>query len=103
MRRICSRSPPALDPRLLVLSLRAPHVRGPDRYAWYGITFTPEGPVHVPEQAESSRQLLIQFIAEAVAAFGADGQRVYLIGFSQGAILSEAVALTAPERWRGRC
>jgi len=92
---------PAVDPRFLVLSLRAPHIRGPGQYAWYGITFTPQGPVHVPEQAESSRRLLIQFIAEAVAAFGADARRVYLMGFSQGAILSEGVALTEPGQLAG--
>jgi len=91
----------ALDPRFLVLSVRAPYTSGPGQYAWYGITFAPKGPVHVPEQAESSRRLLVQFITEAVTAFGADARRVYLMGFSQGAILSEAVALTAPVQVAG--
>jgi phospholipase/carboxylesterase len=50
-----------------------------------------------PAQAEASRQALIRFIDEAVAAYGADPARVYLMGFSQGAIMSASVALTVPE------
>lgn len=92
---------PALDPRFLVLSVRAPLTLGPGSYAWFHVTFTPEGPNHIPEEAEASRVLIGQFIDEAVKAFGADPRRVYLMGFSQGAIMSEAVALTQPERVAG--
>jgi len=88
---------PGLDPRFLVLSVRAPFTMGPDSYAWYRVTFTANGPKYVPEEVESSRARLIQFIGEAVAAFGADARRVYLMGFSQGAIMSEAVSLSRPD------
>lgn len=88
---------PALDPRFLILSLRAPNVLGPQSYAWF--TFTPSPTVNRinAEQAEASRQLLLRFIPEAVAAYGADPARVYLMGFSQGAIMSASVALTRPD------
>lgn len=88
---------PRLDPRFLILSLRAPNVLGPESYAWF--TFTPSPLVNRinAEQAEASRQLLLRFIPEAVAAYGADPARVYLMGFSQGAIMSASVALTQPK------
>ena len=88
---------PLLDERLLILSARGPLERGPGGYAWFEVTFTPGGPTINPAQAEASRQALIRFIDEAVAAYGADPARVYLMGFSQGAIMSASVALTAPE------
>jgi phospholipase/carboxylesterase len=87
---------PALDERFLVVSVRAPHVRAAGSYAWFAVSFTPEGPRIDPEQAEASRQQLISFIGEASAAYGADPARVYLMGFSQGAIMSASVALTRP-------
>jgi phospholipase/carboxylesterase len=88
---------PALDQRLQILSARAPNVRGPGSYAWFSVTFTPAGPLIDPAQAEASRQALIGFIGQAVAAYGADPAQVYLMGFSQGAIMSASVALTEPE------
>jgi len=39
----------------------------------------------------------IRFIEEATAAYGTDPQRVYLLGFSQGAIMSLLVGLRRPD------
>ncbi|MEO8286197.1 MAG: alpha/beta fold hydrolase [Chloroflexota bacterium] len=88
---------PELDERLMIVSARAPNVLAPGSYAWFEVTFGSNGPVINPSQAEASRQVLIGFIAEAVAAYGADPAQVYLMGFSQGAIMSAGVALTEPE------
>ena len=88
---------PLLDKRFLILSLRAPNTLGPGSYAWFDVAFTPQGPVIDPVQAEQSRQLLIDFIGQAVSAYGANPRQVYLMGFSQGAIISAGVALTRPD------
>jgi phospholipase/carboxylesterase len=89
---------PALDKRFLIISARAPITLGPGSYAWFEASFTPGSPpVIKPEQAEASRKVLLTFIREAVAAYGADPSRVYLMGFSQGAIMSASVMLTQPE------
>lgn len=88
---------PALDPRLLILSLRAPNVLGPDSYAWFRFSPTPAVNRINVEQAEGSRQVLLRFIPAAVAVYNTDPARVYLMGFSQGAIMSASVALTHPE------
>ncbi|MDX1931968.1 MAG: alpha/beta fold hydrolase [Capsulimonadales bacterium] len=86
-----------LDPRFLTLSVRSPITFGPGAYGWYPVTFTPQGAVGDTRLAEEGRQKLITFIGEAVDTYGADPRQVYLLGFSQGAIMSLAVALTRPD------
>jgi phospholipase/carboxylesterase len=88
---------PFLDERFLIISARAPNTLGPESYAWFELDFTTQGPIINPEQAESSRETLITFVNEAVTTYGADPKQVYLMGFSQGAIMSASVALTQPE------
>lgn len=88
---------PYLDERFTIVSVRAPYTRGPGSYAWFDVQFTPQGLVIDPAQAEASRQMLLRFINEAVQAYQCDPQRVYLMGFSQGAIMSASVALSEPE------
>ena len=72
-----------------------------ESYAWFEVDFTPQGPFSNPEQSEASRKTLITFLQESVTAYGADPKQVYLMGFSQGAIMSASVALTRPELLAG--
>ena len=92
---------PALDPRFFIVSARGPLVLAPGAFAWFHVTFTPRGPAIVAAEAEASRERLRAFLAELAVAYPVDPQRVYLLGFSQGAIMSFSVALTAPERVAG--
>ncbi len=88
---------PFLDKRFLIISVRAPNTLGPGSYAWFEVNFTPQGPVIKPEQAVASHKALITFLEEAITAYDADPKQVYLMGFSQGAIMSASVALIQPE------
>lgn len=88
---------PSLDKRLLILSARAPNILGSDSYAWFEVNFTPQGPIINAAQAEASRKALIAFIHEVIATYSADPKQVYLMGFSQGAIMSASIALTRPD------
>ncbi len=88
---------PYLDERFLIISVRAPNTLGSGSYAWFDVDFTPRGPVIDPAQAEASREALIDFIGEAITAYGVNPNQVYMIGFSQGAIMSASVALTRPD------
>jgi phospholipase/carboxylesterase len=88
---------PYLDERFLIISVRAPNTLGPGSYAWFDVDFTPQGPVIDPAQAEASREALIDFIGEAITAYGVNPNQVYMMGFSQGAIMSASVALTRPD------
>jgi len=90
-----------LDQRFLVVSARAPLVAGPDSFAWFDVRFLPQGNVINGEQLRSSLAALAQFIGEAVEAYQADPERVYLLGFSQGGIMGLTAALTNQARVAG--
>jgi phospholipase/carboxylesterase len=87
---------PYLDERFLIVSARAPVKLGHMSYAWFNLGFTPEGVVIDAEEAEQSRETLRKFINEIVQYYQADPGAVYLMGFSQGAMMSLATALTDP-------
>src|SRR5215470_9456026 len=87
---------PYLDGRFMIVSARAPIMLQPMSYAWFNLGFTPQGVVVNLEEVESSRRTIQKFIGEIVEAYDCDPKSVYLMGFSQGAMLSLAVALTYP-------
>ena len=92
---------PALDSRCFVVSARAPITRSPGAYAWYSVQFTPTGQIIDPDEAEASRKLVLKFVDEVTASYNVDPGRVYLLGFSQGCIMSLAAALTQPRKFAG--
>lgn len=91
-----------LDARLQIVSLRAPLTFGPGAYGWFPVQFLPDGNFAIdPGIAEQSRRQVVAAVDEAAEAYGADPRRVYLMGFSQGCIMSLAAALTEPEKVAG--
>ena len=88
-----------LPAELFIISIRAPYVLEPFGHAWYAINFDAEfGKWNDDQQAIESREKIIAFIDEACVAYGLDKDNVTLLGFSQGTILSYAVALSYPEK-----
>jgi phospholipase/carboxylesterase len=92
---------PYLDERLLIVSARAPIPLFPGGYAWFQIDFTPFGPRMHADEAEQSRLILQAFLDYVLETYHADSKRVYLAGFSQGAMMSLQLALTHPEKVSG--
>ena len=90
-----------LDARFLIVSARAPYTISEGSYKWYEVGFAGGAPRIDTAQAEKSRQILIQFLEQLKTKHAFDAQRVYLCGFSQGAIMSFSVGLTQPELLRG--
>lgn len=89
---------PYIDPRFLVLSVRAPLVLMPGMFAWFEIGFTAEGIIAVDDaQARRTVQLTAQFVEQAVTAYGADPQRVVVAGFSQGGTMAALTAFARPD------
>lgn len=86
-----------LDVRFRVVSARAPLTLGPDSYAWFHATITDAEREFDSDEAEQSRLALVSFIGDVTGRYNTDPRRVYLMGFSQGAIMSLSVALTSPE------
>lgn len=82
-----------------VISLRAPYDLQPYGHAWYAIHFDADANKFSDDvQAKQSRDLIASFIDEIVTKYPIDKSNVNLIGFSQGAILSYATALSYPEK-----
>lgn len=82
-----------------VISARAPYDMTYGSYAWYAINFdADENKFSDIGQAQQSRDLIAHFIDELIATYSIDSKNITLIGFSQGSILSYAVALSYPEK-----
>ena len=92
---------PQIDGRFLVVSARGPFTQSPGSYRWYSVDFSSGKPSINAEEAEKSRQILIQFIDELAGKYSFDTSKVFFGGFSQGAIMSFSVGLTRPDKVRG--
>jgi len=89
-----------LDPNAFVVSAQAPFaLPGGYGHAWYAINFDAGmNKFTDDEQAKQSRDLIASFVNELLLTYPIDVNNITLIGFSQGAILSYAIALTYPEK-----
>jgi phospholipase/carboxylesterase len=88
---------PALDSRLAVVSARAPFELG-FGYYWYELL-----DIGRPEE-RSFRQalaLLDAFSVEMLTRYQLEPTQLYVLGFSQGAMMAGALALTQPDRFAG--
>ncbi|AEE20657.1 alpha/beta hydrolase [Dokdonia sp. 4H-3-7-5] len=82
-----------------IVSAKAPIAMQPYGNAWYHITIDGDGvKTSDNDGARESRDIIARFIDEIVAEYDVDKHNVTLLGFSQGTILSYAVALTYPEK-----
>lgn len=88
-----------LPEKYAIISLKAPIRLEPYGNAWYNIYFdNSQGKFSDDEQAITSRELVTKCIDEVVEKYEVDGNNITLLGFSQGTILSFAVALSYPEK-----
>jgi phospholipase/carboxylesterase len=90
-----------LDPRLLVVSLRAPREYPVMGHAWFDIDWSTVPPTYDLGQAEESRAALAELLPVLAREHGTDPARTFLFGFSQGGAMALSVALTRPELVRG--
>ena len=88
-----------LPDELLIVSARAPLSIMQGSYAWYSIYFdNTDGKFSDIPQARKARDTIAKFIDEVKEEYGTDPNNTFLVGFSQGTILSYAVALNYPEK-----
>lgn len=88
-----------LDERLLMLSVRAPHPFGyGGGFTWYDFD---EAGTPDPPMFRSACDALLRFVREAAAGYPIDPAWLYLLGFSMGAAMGHALALTQPTLIRG--
>lgn len=83
---------------LFIISVRAPMPMQPQGNAWYTIHWDgPDGKFNDTEEAIASRDAIARFVHEATGAYDLNPSTISLLGFSQGCILSLAVALSYPK------
>tara|TARA_R110002049_G_scaffold82169_3_gene209111 strand:- start:10319 stop:10975 length:657 start_codon:yes stop_codon:yes gene_type:complete len=82
-----------------IIALKAPLPMQPYGNAWYNIYLdASEGKFNDTEQAIASRDLIVKCIDQVIEKYKVAKSAITLLGFSQGTILSYAVALSYPER-----
>ena len=85
----------------VVFSLQAPYSIAGDGYAWYAIHFDEQqGKWSDDQQALSSVDQIDQMITQLVEEYQLDDRELHLAGFSQGAILSYALAFQKRGRFK---
>lgn len=89
-----------LPKEYIVVSAKAPCSLQPYGNAWYAINFDAAGDKFSDtQQAVTSRIKIMEFIDELIQAYPIDENDINLLGFSQGAILSFATALSHPKKF----
>lgn len=76
-----------LDPSLLTISIQAPIELDWGGYSWYHLEQTPEGLRGDHATRIQSEKLLIKELPEVIGKEKGDPDKVYLMGFSQGAAM----------------
>jgi phospholipase/carboxylesterase len=92
---------PLLPDSFLILSVRAPRTISEGSYRWYDLKWIEGIPKGNVAELEESRDMLIRFIEGLHKKHKFDKQKVFLGGFSQGAVMSLSVALKKPELLNG--
>ncbi|MDP5106129.1 MAG: phospholipase [Polaribacter sp.] len=88
-----------LPDELLIISAEAPYQMGFGSYAWYAINFDDiKGKFSDLEQAKTSLDKIALFIDEIKTKYQTDPTKTFLLGFSQGAILSYSLSFFYPNK-----
>lgn len=85
---------------MLIISARAPLNMGYESYAWYTIHFDSTDASKfsdIPEAKDALNKINI-FLEEIIDRYEINKNKIFLLGFSQGTILSTAYALNNPDK-----
>ena len=88
-----------LPDTFLIVSLQAPHAMGSGSFAWYSINFDDKnGKFSDLKQAKESIDKIAIFIDEIKIKYNTKTNQTFVLGFSQGAILSYSLSLFYPNK-----
>jgi phospholipase/carboxylesterase len=88
-----------LPKELLIISAQAPYEMGYGGYAWYAINFdNVNGKFSDLKQAKTSIDAIASFIEEIKVKYNTKPNKTFLLGFSQGAILSYSLSFIYPNK-----
>jgi len=86
------------DPQLLIASVRAPNRFPYGGYTWFDLDES--GIVNI-DQLIKSRDVFLQWLDDFQQNYPVDSSRLFLFGFSMGAMMSLAISLSNPPRFKG--
>jgi len=86
----------SLDARLRVVSVRAPLTLAPEMYGWFPIEFTPGGITVDREAARDVADRFAAFLQKLIETLRPTGEKTFLMGFSQGTVMSYLTAFRNP-------
>ena len=90
---------PELSENLRIVSFRAPYSLGMGAYAWYAINFdADQNKFSDLDQARESLNILKEEIDALQKEYGNTAENTFVLGFSQGCILSLAFVLNYPSK-----
>lgn len=92
---------PLLPRELRCISVRAPHILEIGMFAWFPLEFTPTGIIVDHDAAPKAAGQFKTFIQEIIDSAQPSGNKVYLMGFSQGAVMSYLTAFNNPDLLHG--
>jgi phospholipase/carboxylesterase len=88
-----------LPDEFLIISAQAPHTLGYGSHAWYAINFDDvNGKFSDLKQAKNSIDQIASFIDEIKVKYNTNPDKTFLLGFSQGAILSYSLSFFYPNK-----
>ncbi|MCD6010911.1 MAG: phospholipase/carboxylesterase [Flavipsychrobacter sp.] len=82
--------------KYLIISARAPYPVGTQGYQWFDLR---KGDGYT--EISYSRDLVLKLITQIVDNYKADPKQVYIMGFSQGAMMSYDIGLLNPDKVKG--
>jgi len=92
----------SFDERFITFSLRAPYPAQGKGYSWFAFNFdSGKDYTYDYKQVKESRNKIYSFISQACKTYKADSNQVFILGFSQGAIMAYELALVKPKKLKG--
>lgn len=92
---------PAFSPEDYIFSLRGVDTLAPGKYAWYRVDFSTGKPVYRYADVERGYESIVGYISDIAAKYSIRSEQIYLLGFSQGAIMSSYTLWRSPEKIAG--
>lgn len=92
---------PYLDESFFIASPRAPFALPYGGFAWFELIIKSNNVGFNVKEFEQSRVMILEFVDELVTKYDLDAEKVYLCGFSQGAMMSLSCLLSKPEKFAG--
>jgi phospholipase/carboxylesterase len=88
-----------LPENMVIVSAQAIQPLGFESHAWYSLHFdNNDGKFFDIPEALAARETVASFVDEMQDQYAISPQKTFLLGFSQGAILSYAISITYPEK-----